>query len=171
MSTSLAGKFDTIVAYMSQMKRYRKMAVHSRAPHCTFKQRCQQVSLHILINQFVLHLFHWNVCTTFSPVIFYIKAVKHRSQSGWLQIIPCWCAWNLQLEKWCEQRQISTDILLLQSCAKPSICNILVCGSNQPWVSTGLGGGLVSTVGPSITHISESNCLYDSNFQNHSCEN
>ena len=38
-------------------------------------------------------------------------------------------------------------------------------------MSTGLGGGLVSTVGPSITHISESNWLYDSNFQNYSCEN
>ena len=37
-----------------------------------------------------------------SPNIFDLKAVRHRSQGGWLQIIPCGCAWNLELEKRCE---------------------------------------------------------------------
>ena len=62
----------------------------------------------------------------------------------------------------------------IQHDTKPSVCNIfstLLRGYNQPWVSTGLGGGLVSTVGPSIAHISELNRLCDTNLQNYSCDN
>ena len=56
----------------------RKMLMHSPAPQCAFEHKRTLVSLKLLIILFVLHLFHWSVCIVVSPVVFYLKALKHR---------------------------------------------------------------------------------------------
>ena len=78
----------------------RKMLMHSPAPQCAFEHKRTLVSRKLLIILFVLHLFHWSVCIVVSPVVFYLKALKHRPQGAWIQ--------NNKMDP----RQINTDILL-----------------------------------------------------------
>ena len=70
-----------------------------------------QASLNLLTNQFVVHLFHWNVCIAFFPVVFDSKLCNtdHRMADDHPMQVHMKPSVREMLQ---DQRQISTGILL-----------------------------------------------------------